>query len=54
MEALANALSRMVSLSDEERMDMGVCGHKLIKERYSWDGIAKQLKSNYESLVKCL
>lgn len=54
MKTLANALSRMVALSDEERMDMGVRGHKLIKERYSWNGIAKQLKSNYESLVKCL
>ena len=49
---LADALSRMVLLPDEERSDMGVRGHKLMEDRYSWDGIAKQLKSDYEELLK--
>lgn len=49
---LADALSRMVLLPDEERSDMGVRGHKLMEDRYSWDGIAKQLELDYEELLK--
>ena len=52
VEALASALKRMTTLSDEERMEMGLRGRKLIEERYSWNGIAKQLKSDYEELQK--
>lgn len=53
MESLANSISRMVALSDEERIDRGFRGHKLIENSYSWDGIANQLKLKYASLVKC-
>ena len=50
--SLVDALSRIVALPDEERSNMGARGHKLIKERYTWDGIAKQLKLDYEELLK--
>lgn len=48
---LANAISQMVALSDDTRIEMGMRGRKLIAERYSWDAITKQLKSDYEALL---
>lgn len=52
VESLSGALESMTTISDEERMLMGVRGRKLVEERYSWNGIARQLKTDYEELLK--
>ena len=52
VNSLVDAFSSMFSLSDAERFSMGARGRNLIEKRYSWSGIANQMKSNYEGLLK--
>ena len=51
VEAIADAISKATSLSDDELQEMGCCGHELVVDRYSWGQIALRMKSAYEGLV---
>ncbi len=49
--ALVTALKEMMSMSDEERQQMGARGRKLVEEKYTWDAVVKAMMRGYESLV---
>ena len=49
--ALVAALKEMMSMSDEERRQMGERGRKLVEEKYTWDAVVKAVVKGYESLV---
>ena len=51
--ALASALADATSKREEELHDMGVRGHKLILDKYSWNGIVKELIEKYKELLSC-
>ena len=51
-ERLALCLREMMSLSVDERMEMGVRGRKLVEERYSWGAVAKAVEDVYFGVVK--
>jgi glycosyltransferase involved in cell wall biosynthesis len=48
---LANALREAIALSDEERRQMGLRGRQLVEQKYSWQHIAKEMKSLYAWLL---
>lgn len=50
-EALLEALSDAVSRSAEERLAMGRRGRALVKERYTWNAVARQMKEAYDWLL---
>ena len=47
VEPLAEALSEAMGLTDEERRIMGENGQRLVKEKYAWPAIAKQMQEAY-------
>ena len=49
--ALAGALREAVGRSQEERLAMGRRGRKLVEERYSWEGVARQMEAAYRWLL---
>ncbi len=49
--ALVTALKEMMSMSDEERRQMGERGRKLVEEKYTWEAVVKAMVKGYESLV---
>jgi glycosyltransferase involved in cell wall biosynthesis len=51
VEALVETLKKAISLSDDERKEMGSRGRKLVKEQYSWPKIAKQMLSVYKWVI---
>lgn len=51
VDPLANALSKMFSLTDDMRRAMGENGRRLIQDKYSWQSIAENLKKSYEGLL---
>ena len=54
VDALTTALIEATSKSDDEMYEMGKRGHKLVVEKYSWEGIVKDLIKKYKSLLfKC-
>jgi glycosyltransferase involved in cell wall biosynthesis len=50
-DALAEALSAAMRLSDDVRMEMGQRGRALIQSRYSWPTIANEMRGLYEQLL---
>jgi glycosyltransferase involved in cell wall biosynthesis len=48
---LADALLNAVSLTDEERRDMGRNGQQLVKTKYGWPMIAAQMITAYASIA---
>lgn len=49
-ETLAKALREAMSLSDEERRQMGEVGRQLVEVKYTWSAVAKKMGECYESL----
>jgi glycosyltransferase involved in cell wall biosynthesis len=47
-ESLATALAEATRMTDAERQAMGERGRQLIAERYSWRGIAAQMRTVYD------
>ena len=52
VEALVGAMQEALSLTDEEREQMGERGQKLIEEKYQWPAIGRQMYKAYEGMVK--
>lgn len=50
--ALVSALKEMMSMSDEDRRQMGERGRRLVKEKYTWDAVVMEMVKGYEGLVK--
>lgn len=50
-EPLASALTEAMKLSDNERMQMGLNGRKLVEEKYSIEIIAKKMIELYEWIL---
>jgi glycosyltransferase involved in cell wall biosynthesis len=48
---LASALREAVSLSDQQRSEMGQRGRELVAQKYSWSRVAKEMKSVYQWLL---
>ena len=48
---LAEALTALTALPDDERKSMGERGWRFVAERYAWQIVARKLKGAYESLV---
>lgn len=48
VDALVGGLCRLMSLSSEERLAMGVKGRDLVARRYTWPYIARQMVDVYE------
>lgn len=50
--ALIVALREMMSLSDDERWQMGAKGRRLVEEKYTWDAVVKAMVKGYERLLE--
>ncbi len=50
-ESIAAGLNRLFAMSDERLSEMGSNGRTLVEEKFTWDNIAKQMKSVYEWCV---
>ena len=48
--ALVAALREMMSLSDDERRQMGANGRRLVEEKYTWAAVVKKMMAGYESV----
>jgi len=51
VDPLRKTLPKALALSDAERRAMGLRGRRLIEEKYSWDGVAKSMKTLYEWML---
>lgn len=50
-QVLADALSSVMSLSDAERLEMGLRGRALCEERFSWSVVAKNIEDSYQKMI---
>ena len=48
---LVAALREMMSLSDDERRQMGARGRSLVEEKYTWDAVVKTMLKGYEEVL---
>lgn len=48
---IAHGLSVLFQMRDEELRQMGERGSQLVRERFTWDSIASQLKTTYEWML---
>lgn len=51
VNALQSVLMKSMSLSDEERKEMGERGRKLVEEKYTWDAVCNKLADSYEHSI---
>ena len=51
-ETLARTICEMMSLTDDERREMGERGQKLVEEKYQWPAIGKQMAKAYQGLIE--
>ncbi len=51
-DSLAAALDEIMSFPKEKRDEMGVCGRRLVEEKYLWPSIAKQMVEQYRAIIK--
>jgi len=51
VEPLVATLDELMSMSDEERVAMGVRGREWIRRDFSWKGIGAKMKASYEWLL---
>ena len=49
---LVSALECMISMSDDERRQMGERGRMLVEEKYTWDAVVKAMVKGYEAILK--
>lgn len=52
VSAIANALEVMMKKTDAERQDMGMRGARLIKSKYTWDAVARQMNMLYHQVCE--
>ena len=52
IEPLADALAKAMSLSDEERREMGQRGHRLVEAKYTWDAVVKPMIEGYNAILE--
>ena len=45
-------MQEALSLTDEEREQMGKRGQKLIEEKYQWSAIGRQMVKAYEEILR--
>ena len=50
-DMLSMALGEMMSLSDDERRQMGANGRRLVEEKYTWAAVVKEMLKGYEFVV---
>ena len=50
--ALVMALEEMMSLSDDERRQMGERGRRLVEEKYTWAAVVKAMVKGYEEAAR--
>jgi len=48
---LVAALREMMSLSDDERRQMGTNGRRLVEERYTWAAVVKKMSDRYGNII---
>lgn len=51
VEPLERALKEAISLSDEERLEMGERGRKLVEEKYTWGAVVKKMIEGYKEVL---
>jgi poly(glycerol-phosphate) alpha-glucosyltransferase len=51
-EAIADALRMALTLEPDQRKAMGRRGRRLVEERYSWEGVAAQMREAYQWVLK--
>ena len=51
VEPLSKALIEAMSLTDNERREMGKRGRKLVEEKYTWDAVVKIMMEGYEEVL---
>lgn len=49
--ALVAAIREMMSLSDDERRQMGANGRRLVEEKYTWTAVVKEMVKGYERIL---
>ena len=52
VEGICKGLEKAMSLSDNERIAMGVHGQSWVAQNLGWDGIAKKMISFYEDVLR--
>ena len=52
IEPLADAIAKAMSLSDEERSEMGRRGHRLVEAKYTWDAVVKPMIEGYNAILE--
>lgn len=52
VEPLAKALAEAMSLTDNERHEMGERGRKLVEEKYTWDAVTTNMLKGYEDVIR--
>ncbi len=50
-DKLSVTLGEMMSLSDDERRQVGANGRRLVEEKYTWDAVVKAMVKGYELVV---
>ena len=50
-DKLSRAWREMMSLSDDERRQMGANGRRLVEEKYTWDAVVKEMFKGYEEIL---
>jgi len=51
IDGLADALLRMMSLSDEERQQMGMRGHDWVSKKYTWNSVGLKMLGVYDKIL---
>ena len=52
IEPLAKALKEAMSLTENERREMGTRGREFVEEKYSWDTVVQTLVKGYEAILR--
>ena len=52
VEPLVTALKEAMSLSDDERLEMGKRGEELVEEKYTWDAVVNKMVDGYENIMR--
>lgn len=48
---LARTIESMIRMGDEQRCEMGLCGRRLVEEKYTWSAVVKAMERAYESVL---
>lgn len=48
---LATTLAEAMSLSGDERREMGMRGRRLVEEKYTWDAVATKMLKGYDDVI---